>query len=45
MERPTVAALQAILADLEALPDSDPDKTQAIAKVKDQIEALKDVDD
>jgi hypothetical protein len=43
MELPTLPVLTGILADLEALPDSDPDKADAIAKVKSQIKALKDV--
>lgn len=45
MELPTVAALQEILSDLEALPDSDQYKVSAIARVKSQIQALKAVND
>lgn len=45
MELPTVQALREILADLEALPDSDPDKAQAIEKVTRQLTALESGND
>jgi hypothetical protein len=40
MEGPTRAALEEILADLLQLPDDDPDKAAAVAKVRRQLASL-----
>lgn len=40
MEGPSRAALEEILADLEQLPDDDPHKAAAVAKVRKQLEAF-----
>lgn len=40
MEGPTRAALEEILADLLQLPDDDPHKAAAVAKVRRQLEAF-----